>query len=101
MASKPVRFHPEDEQEYLSSLAWYKERSPAASFDFESEFQRAMSAIAETPNRWPIYFSPYRRYFLHQFPFAIVYSASQDEVLVLAVAHGHRKPGYGRKRALG
>jgi plasmid stabilization system protein ParE len=57
MASKPVRFHPDADQEYLSSLAWYKERSLDAALDFESEFQRAVSAIAETPERWPIYLS--------------------------------------------
>jgi hypothetical protein len=37
MAGKPVRFHPEAEDEYLSSLAWYKERSLDAAFDFEAE----------------------------------------------------------------
>lgn len=98
MASKAVRFHPEADQEYLSALAWYKERSLTAALDFESEFQRGVSAIAEAPERWPIYFSRYRRYVLHQFPFSIVYRDLEEEVFVLAVAHGHRRPGYWRKR---
>ena len=98
MASKPVRFHPEADQEYLSSLAWYKERSLTAALDFESEFERAVSAIAEAPERWPIYFSRCRRYVLHQFPFSIVYRSLEKEIYVLAVAHGHRRPGYWRKR---
>ena len=98
MASKPVRFHPEADQEYLSSLAWYKERSLDAALDFESEFQRAVSAVAESPERWPIYFSGCRRYVLHQFPFSIVYRNLDEAVFVLAVAHGHRSPGYWRKR---
>ena len=98
MASKPVRFHPEADQEYLSSLAWYKERSLTAALDFESEFQKAVSVIAEAPERWPIYFSRCRRYVLHQFPFSIVYCSLEKEIYVLAVAHGHRRPGYWRKR---
>jgi len=98
MASKPVRFHPEADREYLSSLAWYKERSLDAALDFESEFQRAVSVIVEAPERWPICFSRCRRYVLHQFPFSIVYRNLQEEVFVLAVAHGHRRPGYWRKR---
>jgi toxin ParE1/3/4 len=98
MASKPVRFHPQADHEYLSSLAWYKDRSLDAALDFESEFQRAVSAISEAPERWPVYFSPCRRYVLHQFPFSIVYRNLEEEVLVLAVAHGHRRPGYWRKR---
>jgi plasmid stabilization system protein ParE len=98
MAGKPVRFHPEAEQEYLSSLSWYKERSDTAALDFEEELQQALSAIAESPDRWPVYFSRFRRYVLHQFPFSIVYRDFSQEVLVLAVAHGHRRPGYWRKR---
>jgi plasmid stabilization system protein ParE len=98
MAAKPVRFHPEADEEYLSSLAWYSERSPTAALDFESEFQRAISAVAEAPERWPAYLSRCRRYVLHQFPFSIVYRILDKEVVVLAVAHGHRRPGYWRKR---
>ena len=100
MANQPVRFHPEAEQEYLSSLAWYKERSLTAALDFEKEFGAAMAAIAENPERWPVYLSKYRRYVLRQFPFAIVYRTLDTEIFVLAVAHGHRRPGYWRKRAL-
>ena len=98
MAGKPVRFHPEADGEYLATLAWYFERSPAAALDFESEFQRPITAIAEAPERWPAYLSRCRRYVLRQFPFIIVYRILEDEVLVFAVAHGHRKPGYWRKR---
>lgn len=98
MASKPIRFHPEADREYLSSLTWYRERSSGAALDFEVEFQRAISAIEEAPDRWPVYLSHYRRYILRQFPFSIVYHIRPDEVLVLAVAHGHRRPGYWRKR---
>ena len=98
MASKPVRFHPEAEQEYLLSLAWYHERSRAAALDFEDEFQRAVFEVAEFPDRWPIYFSRCRRFVLRQFPFSLVYRNLENEVFVLAVPHGHRRPGYWRKR---
>lgn len=98
MASKPVSFHLAAEREYLSSLVWYAERSLAAALDFESEFQRAISAFEKSPERWPVYFSRFRRYVLHQFPFSIVYCVLEEEVLVLAVAHGHRRSGYWRKR---
>jgi|SRR5579864_7842290 len=79
MASKPVRFHPEAEREYLSSVAWYAERSVPAALDFEAELQRAMSAIAKSPERWPHYLSGCRRYILHQFPFSLVYRARDGE----------------------
>lgn len=98
MASKPVTFHPEAEREYLSSLAWYQERSLTAALNFESQFQQAISNIGEAPERWPIYRFNSRRYLLHQFPFFIVYRIFSSEIFVIAVAHGHRRPGYWRTR---
>ncbi len=97
MAGSTIRFHPEAEREYLSSLSWYRERSLDAALDFEGEFQRAISAIANAPQRWPTHLLGCRRYVLHQFPFSIVYVVRDGEVLILAVAHGHRRPGYWRQ----
>jgi len=41
MASKPLRFHPQAEQQYLTSLTWYRERSLIAAINFESVFEQA------------------------------------------------------------
>jgi toxin ParE1/3/4 len=98
MAGKPLEFHLEAEQEYLSALAWYQKRSLTAAISFESAFDRAIETIREAPHRWPIYLAGCRRYALHQFPFIIVYSTLASNTVVLAVAHGHRRPGYWRSR---
>jgi plasmid stabilization system protein ParE len=96
MAAKPITLHPGAEQEYLSSLAWHSERNPTAAANFEEEFSRAIERIANAPER-PNYLSHCRRYVLHQFPFRIVYRILPSTVIVFAVAHGHRRPGYWRK----
>lgn len=98
-ASKPVEFHPEAEEEYLTSLNWYRERSPVAAANFESAVAGAVDRIKDAPERWPVYFEQFRRYTLHQFPFGIVYCDLGTNILVLAVAHAHRRPGYWRDRA--
>jgi hypothetical protein len=98
MASKPLEFHPEAEQEYLTALAWYRERSMVAAINFASEFERATARIREAPQRWPLYFADCKRYILHQFPFSIVYRTFPSQTVVLAVAHGHRRPGYWKSR---
>jgi plasmid stabilization system protein ParE len=98
MVSNPLQFNREAEQEYLSALEWYQERSPTAAINFEGAFDRATRTISEAPHRWPIYLAGCRRYALHQFPFIIVYSILPSRILVLAVAHGHRRPGYWRNR---
>ncbi|PYU78573.1 MAG: hypothetical protein DMG50_27020 [Acidobacteria bacterium] len=93
-----VRFHPEAEAEYLEALRWYRERSPMTAVRFEAEFSRSVEKIQQAPERWPRYLGDSRRFLLHQFPFEIVYQSSASLVLVLAVAHGHRRPGYWRGR---
>jgi plasmid stabilization system protein ParE len=98
MASKPLRFHPQAEQEYLTALAWHRERSLIAATNFESAFVQAASRIREAPQRWPIYFADFRKYTLRQFPFSIVYQDLSSEIVVFAVAHGRRRPGYWMDR---
>jgi plasmid stabilization system protein ParE len=98
MASKPVRFHPQAEEEYLRSLVWYRDRSQVAAVNFESAFAQAISKIGDAPQRWPIYFDSFRKYILRQFPFGIIYQDFPSQVMVFAVAHGHRRPGYWMTR---
>jgi hypothetical protein len=98
MASKALRFHAEAEQEYLTALLWYRERSPIAAINFESAFGQAVEKIREAPQRWPIYFLDFRKYTLRQFPFSLVYQEFASGIVVFAVAHGRRQPGYWRDR---
>jgi plasmid stabilization system protein ParE len=98
MASNPLRLHPQAEQEYLTALAWYRERSLIAAIKFESAFDQAVGKIMEAPQRWPIYVADFRKYTLRQFPFGIVYQEFSSEVVIFAVAHSRRRPGYWRDR---
>jgi plasmid stabilization system protein ParE len=98
MTSKPLRFHPQAEQEYLTALAWYRERSLIAATNFESAFERAVERIREAPQRWPAYFADFRKYILRQYPFSVVYQEFSSQIVIFAVAHGRRRPGYWRDR---
>ena len=57
--------------------------------------------IALSPQRWPSYFDQFRKYTLRQFPFSIVYEELLSEIVVFAVAHARRRPGYWKDRAQG
>jgi len=98
MASKPLRFHPEVEQEYLTSLSWYRDRSSIAAVNFENIFEQAINRIREAPHRWPTYFRDFQKYTLRQFPFSIIYQDFSSEIVLIAVAHASRRPGYRRDR---
>ena len=94
MAGLPLEFHPEAEAEYLTSLDWYRGRSLNAATNLEREFLQAINKIESAPQRWPRYVLTSQRNVLHRFPFSIVYRAFPTRILVVAVAHAHRRPGY-------
>jgi plasmid stabilization system protein ParE len=99
MRAKPLDLHPGAEEDYLNSLAWYRDRSFSTAVKFEDAFWQAVHAVEDAPERWPVYFSDFRRYTLHQFPFSLVYRVEPSRVFVLAVVHGRRRPGYWKDRS--
>jgi plasmid stabilization system protein ParE len=93
-----VRFHEEASAEFEIAFEWYYLGSEFVASRFAEEMSRAIARICDAPRRWPVTPLGTRKYFLHHFPFAIVYRESSSGVQVLAVAHGRRKPGYWKKR---
>jgi plasmid stabilization system protein ParE len=95
-----VAFHPEALEEYLVSYGWYFERGVHLGAAFEAEVERSVRLISESPRRWPVYREKFRRVLVRRFPYSLIYEIKErGPVVVLAVAHGHRRPGYWRKRA--
>jgi plasmid stabilization system protein ParE len=98
MAAKRLDIHPDALEEMKSALVWYLNRSETAAINFVSEFDHAVHLIVNAPDRWPRSAHATRKFVLKRFPFAIVYRETETTVQVLAVAHGHRRPGYWKKR---
>ena len=98
MAVKSVEFHPEASAEYEEAFDWYFERITTTALKFASELARAIGMIAEAPQRWPAGLHGTRKFLIHRFPFAVVYRELSSAIQVLAVAHGHRRPGYWKTR---
>jgi len=69
------------------------------------EFLAAVEQALEWIRRHPLLGSPlkrpFRRVFLHRFPYALVYAVEEDVAFVAAVMHLKRKPGYWLKRTTG
>ena len=92
-----VRYLAEALAEYEAAAAWYDERDPAAGDGFVEAIERAEAMICEVPlawAAWPGARTGIRRYLLPYFPYAIAYELRGEEVVILAVAHQRRRPGY-------
>ena len=61
---------------------------------FKEEVRKAALRIAAYPKAWSIERGDVRKCLLHKFPYKLMYSLEEDHILVIAVAHQHRKPEY-------
>lgn len=95
MASElPLEFHPEALAELERAKAWYEAQRFSLGESFFQEITTAITRIRETPVTWPEYKGGTRRFLVHRFPFAIIYSLRSSAILVVAVMHLKRRPGY-------
>lgn len=101
--TRPVRIDEEAADELADAARWYERHRRGLGRELVAAVRRAFAAISENPQAWSLApgVSPdfdVRRLPLHRFPFAVVYLELEDEIRILALAHGSREPGYWRRR---
>jgi plasmid stabilization system protein ParE len=95
-----VHFHRLASQDYLRARRWYSRRSALAAQRFTDTIDQALRRIAAAPQAGPVYRGPWRWTRAGRFPYIIYYRiVSSTEVLVVAVAHQRRRPGYWTRRS--
>jgi len=101
VTSVRVQFDVAATAEAEAAARWYEARESGLGSEFLVELDRAISEIAQSPSSWQVSSddSRARRFLLSRFPFSIVYVVrTDDHVVVAAVAHAKRRPGYWRER---
>jgi len=78
-------------------------RNPAAGRSFVAALREAFQEIGAHPTAYPFLESlprnkRYRRIILKRFTVVVIYEVLDQEILVVAVAHGSRRTGYWRGR---
>jgi plasmid stabilization system protein ParE len=94
-----VAFHPAASREYRAEIDWYRKTSPRAARRFVEAVRKAISQISDNPERFAWHDEPFREASLNRFPFRVIYRIEQSgDVLVIALAHASREPGYWHDR---
>ncbi len=78
--------------------SWYLKRSLAAATAFVRELEHGLKLISETPEVWPVFEAGTKRYVLRKFPFSLVFKHMNEALLVVALIHHSREPGYWHHR---
>ena len=61
---------------------------------FKSDLKNSIENIKRFPNLYPNITDDMKRCILHRFPYSLFYTLKEDVILILSVAHQHRKPFY-------
>lgn len=93
-----VRYFPEATRELEDAFEWYAERSLKAAEAFVDEIDRALAVILAAPEVWPSFEAGTRRYLLQRFPYSVVYRMIETGIVVVALPHHKRRPGYWHRR---
>ncbi len=96
---RAVVFHPQAEEELLYAAEFYENQTVGLGADFLTEVERAVERAIAAPDSGSPIKSDIRRQLVRRFPFSVLYRSEGERVLVLAVMHQRRRPGYWRDRA--
>jgi plasmid stabilization system protein ParE len=91
-----VRFHRAATEEAEAAVRWYNERVSGLGDDFGAELLGAVGRVVRTPMLWPSSaFDRRARHYCFPASYAIIYVIAPDtSIVVMAVAHGRRRPRY-------
>ena len=91
-------FHPEALDEYEDAARYYAACQEGLELRFIACVESAFRQVSEAPTCCRVFEEDVRRCLVHVFPYAVLYSIESDYVLIIAVMHCGRKPGYWRHR---
>lgn len=91
-------FHEAARRELRGAVDYYNKVRP----ELGARFKEALSASLDRIEFWPLSGALAAREVricrIKKFPYGLVYVPRQAEVVVLAVMHLHRRPGYWKRR---
>lgn len=92
------RFLTPAEEEMTEAALFYEAASSQLGSDFLDDVQRAIDGLCNYPLAGERLTSDLRRTLLHRFPFTLIYSLEENVIVIIAVAHESRRPGYWKSR---
>lgn len=93
-----IRIQPIVKRDLREARAWYAEQGPGLSEAFQDEFENTLTRIGRLPLSFMEIFPRVRRVNMRRFPYGVFYTATEKEVVVMAVTHHSRDPRVWQRR---
>lgn len=81
-------------RELEDAFSWYQEQMDGLGHEFLNEIDECVRRIVSWPGMHRILRKNVRRCLVRRFPYGLMYEIHIDTIIVMAVAHLHRKPFY-------
>ncbi|MBN2012608.1 type II toxin-antitoxin system RelE/ParE family toxin [candidate division KSB1 bacterium] len=82
------------ELELDDTFEYYEYESIGLGHSFLDEFRKGVKRILAHPYAWNLIQDNVRKCVLNKFPYTIVYAIEENLIIILAIAHQHRRPDY-------
>ena len=93
-----LEFHAAAFGELQSAAEYYESRETGLGVRFLDMVDESLERIARDPTAWSAVDEDVRRCLTRVFPFGVFYTIEPQFILILAVAHLAREPGYWASR---
>jgi plasmid stabilization system protein ParE len=93
-----LEFLPEAREEFSAAALYYESKETGLGARFRDEVAHVVARVVADPYLWRERPGGFRRVNCPVFPYYLAYFIRGETILVAAVAHGHRRPGYWRDR---
>ncbi len=84
--------------ELEEAIEFYNQRREDLGYEFAEEVERTIERILAHPRAWHPLSPRTRRCLTRRFPYGVIYQIRDDEILIVAVMHLRRRPGYWKDR---
>jgi plasmid stabilization system protein ParE len=92
------RFHQEALEEFGHAVRFFENRQAGLGARFARSVFDTIGRIERNPELYRVVEGEVRRCLTRGFPYGVLYTIESDHVLIAAVMHLSREPGYWRKR---
>ena len=93
-----VEFHPEAIAELQFAAQFYERSRPGLGERFVSSVEEAIGRISDSPSAWRVLEHDVRRCLTRVFPYGVLYTVAAESILIVAIGHCAREPGYWKQR---
>jgi toxin ParE1/3/4 len=90
--SRRLVVRPQADQELFAAAEWYERRGTGLAAEFLRAFDAATAAVQRNPLQYPQVHHSMRRVLLRRFPYALIYAATEEEIVILACTHQRQHP---------